>query len=136
MLIMNPHTTTKNKVQKSLKLSTYYNSQNYTLLLTTLYYPGSMTLVKQVVQHQLLSYLTFARSFSIYLIVVHCSIKGKNSARSMFSLKNETKIGHYTKFLTNSWFWVVYELWKSSMCPERILQKLIDELFPPFFSPL
>ena len=87
MLIMNPHTTTKNKVQKSLKLSTYYNSQNYTLLLTTLYYPGSMTLVKQVVQHQLLSYLTFARSFSIYLIVVHCSKNEKNSARSTFFKK-------------------------------------------------
>ena len=136
MLIMNPHTTTKNKVQKSLKLSTYYNSQNYTFLLTTLYYPGSMTLVKQVVQHQLLSYLTFARSFSIYLIVVHCSKNEKKQFKINVFLKNDTKISHYTKFLTNSWFWVVYELWKSSRCPERILQKLIDELFSTIFSPL
>ena len=78
---MNPNTTTKNKVQKSLKQFT----KLHTLLSTTLYYPGSMTLVKQVVQHQLLSYLTFARSFSIYLIVVPCSKYEKNSARSMFS---------------------------------------------------
>ena len=87
MLIMNPNTTTKNKVQKSMKLSTYYNSQNYTLLLTTLYYPGSMTLVKQVVQHQLLSYLTFARSFSIYLIVVHCSKNEKTVQDQCFFKK-------------------------------------------------
>ena len=87
MLTMNPNTTTKNNVQNYLKLSTSYNSQNYTLLLTTLYYPGSMTLVKQVVQHQLLSYLTFARSFSIYLIVVHCSKNEKTVQDQCFFKK-------------------------------------------------
>ena len=103
MLIMNPKTTTKNKDKKSLKLSTYYNSQNYTLLLTTLYYPGSMTLVKQVVQHQLLSYLTFARSFSIYLIVVHCSKNEKivqdqcffkkwNQNRSLYKISDKLMV--------------------------------------------
>ena len=46
-------------------------------------------------------------------------------------LKNfkKTKIGHYTKFLTNLWFWVMHELWKLSMCPQRILQKLNDFFF-------
>ena len=85
MLIMNPNTTTKNKVQKSLKQFT----KLHTLLSTTLYYPGSMTLVKQVVQHQLLSYLTFARSFSIYLIVVHWS-KNEKIVQDQCFLKNET----------------------------------------------
>ena len=41
----------------------------------------------------------------------------------------KTKIGHYTKFLTNLWFWVMHELWKLSMCPQRILQKLNDFFF-------
>ena len=43
--------------------------------------------------------------------------------------KKKTKLGHYTKFLTNLWFWVMHELWKLSMCPQRILQKLNDFFF-------